>query len=61
MLAPLVGVVGSMQALEALKLIAGYSEPLRGALLVMDFGSMDIRRLTLNAKGDCPDCSHIQR
>ena len=60
-LAPLVGVVGSMQALEALKLIAGYSEPLRGALLVMDFGSMDIRCLTLNAKGDCPDCSHIQR
>jgi len=60
-LAPLVGVVGSMQALEALKLLAGYGEPLTGALLVMDFATMDLRRLALHAKSDCPDCSHIQR
>ncbi|NND45700.1 MAG: molybdopterin-synthase adenylyltransferase MoeB [Xanthomonadales bacterium] len=60
-LAPLVGVVGSMQALEALKLIAGFGEPLTGALLVMDFATMEFRRLVLNAKPDCPDCSHLQR
>ncbi len=60
-LAPLVGVVGSMQALETLKLLSGYGEPLTGALLVMDFATMDIRRLALHAKADCPDCSHIER
>lgn len=60
-LAPLVGVVGSMQAFEALKILSGFGEPLRGALLVMDFATVDIRRLTLNARSDCPDCSHIER
>ncbi len=60
-LAPLVGVVGSMQALEALKLIAGFGQPLTDGLLVMDFATMEFRRLALHPAEGCPDCSHIQR
>lgn len=59
-LAPLVGVVGSMQALEALKLLSGFGEPLRGKLLLLDLKTMDIRRLELAARKDCPACSHLQ-
>lgn len=59
-LAPLVGVIGSLQAMEALKVLSGYGEPLRSAVLMLDLGTMDIRKLTLRAKPDCPECGHLQ-
>ncbi len=59
-LAPLVGVVGSLQAMEALKVLSGYGEPLRGRLLVLDLRTVEIRRLTLTPRRDCPDCAHLQ-
>ncbi len=59
-LAPLVGVVGSMQAMEAIKVLSGFGEPLRGKLLLMDLRTMDIRRLELLARADCPACAHLQ-
>lgn len=59
-LAPLVGVFGALQAMEALKLLAGFGEPLRGALLVMDLRSQEVRRLSLAARPGCPDCGHLQ-
>lgn len=59
-LAPLVGVIGSMQAMEALKSIAGYGESLLGSLLVMDLRDMEIRKLALSPRSDCPDCSHLR-
>jgi adenylyltransferase/sulfurtransferase len=55
-LAPLVGVVGSLQAMETLKLLAGYGETLLGALLVMDLKTAEFRRLTLPRRTGCPDC-----
>lgn len=58
-LAPVVGVLGSMQAMEALKLVAGYGEPLRGALLMMDLRNMLIQKLEISRRSDCPDCSHL--
>jgi molybdopterin-synthase adenylyltransferase len=58
-LAPLVGVVGSLQAMEALKVISGYGEPLRGRLLMLDLRSMDIRMLALSRREDCPACGHL--
>lgn len=58
-LAPVVGVLGSLQAMEALKILAGYGEILRGKLLLLDLRSMDIRRLVLSPRADCPDCSHL--
>ena len=60
-LAPLVGVIGSLQALEAIKVLAGYGEPLRGRLLVMDLQRMETRTLSLSRRADCPDCAHLER
>jgi molybdopterin/thiamine biosynthesis adenylyltransferase len=58
-LAPLVGVIGSLQAMEALKLLSGFGETLRGKLLLLDLRTMDIRQLTLPPRAACPDCAHL--
>jgi molybdopterin-synthase adenylyltransferase len=58
-LAPLVGVIGSLQAMEALKVLAGFGEPLRGKLLLVDLRSMEFRNLRLPVRKDCPACSHL--
>ena len=60
-LAPVVGVLGSLQAMEALKLLVDYGEPLRGALLMMDLRNMQVQRLKISHRPDCPDCSHLPR
>jgi adenylyltransferase/sulfurtransferase len=57
--APLVGVLGSLQAMEVIKLISGYGDPLRGRLLMVDLHAMDIRTLALSPRADCPDCGHL--
>jgi molybdopterin/thiamine biosynthesis adenylyltransferase len=60
-LAPLVGVIGSLQAMEALKVLSGFGDTLRGKLLLLDLRTMDIRQLTLPTRPGCPDCGHLQR
>jgi len=59
-LAPLVGVIGSLQAMEALKVLTGFGEALRGKLLVVDLRNLDILTLRLEARPDCPACSHLR-
>ncbi len=56
-LAPVVGVIGSLQALEAVKVLADYGEPLRGRLLLLDGWSMQLREVALNRVPGCPHCS----
>ena len=60
-LAPLVGVLGSLQAMEALKLLSGFGEPLRNGLLLLDLESLQITRLQLAPRADCPDCAAVAR
>jgi molybdopterin/thiamine biosynthesis adenylyltransferase len=60
-LAPVVGIVGSLQAMESLKVISGYGEPLIGRLLVLDLYSMQVRNLALTPRADCEDCGHLRR
>jgi adenylyltransferase/sulfurtransferase len=60
-LAPLVGVIGSMQAMEAVKILSGFGEPLRGKLLAIDLRSMAFRELALPVRNDCPACAHLAR
>ncbi len=55
-IAPLVGVVGSLQALEALKLLAGAGRSLAGRLLLIDALDMDVRTMSLPRNPDCPVC-----
>ncbi|WP_287029579.1 molybdopterin-synthase adenylyltransferase MoeB [Pseudomonas sp. UBA6310] len=53
---PLVGVVGSLQALEALKLLAGFGEPLVGRLLLIDAFGSRFRELRVRRDPECPVC-----
>ena len=50
------GIVGSLQAVEAIKLILGIGEPLVGRLLLVDALAMRMRELTLAKDPDCPVC-----
>jgi len=59
-LAPLVGAIGSLQAMEALKVLTGFGEPLRGRLLVADLRRMAFRALQLPPRPDCPACAHLR-
>ncbi len=52
----LAGVVGSMAALEAIKLIAGAGEPLSGRLLIYDGLTGSARTAKVAADPECPDC-----
>jgi len=54
--APLVGIIGSMQAAEALKLIMGIGEPLHARLLLMDVLNMQIRTVRLSKDPGCNVC-----
>ena len=55
-LAPLVGVIGSMQALETIKLIVGFGTNLAGRLLIFDARHSQWRELKLPRDPDCPVC-----
>lgn len=57
-MAPLVGVIGSMQALEAIKVLSAYGEPSAGKFLVFDALDMSWRSLKLGRDSDCPVCAH---
>ncbi|MGJ7473489.1 molybdopterin-synthase adenylyltransferase MoeB [Pseudomonas fulva] len=53
---PLVGLVGSLQALEAMKLLAGFGEPLVGRLLLIDALGTRIRELRVKRDPGCAVC-----
>jgi len=55
-IAPLPGIIGSMQALEALKLLLGIEQGLSGRLLVFDALRSEWRKLKLAADPHCPVC-----
>lgn len=59
--APLVGVVGALQATEALKLVAGVGTSLAGRLLMLDGRSMEWSSLRTARNPACPVCgtAHI--
>ncbi|OGA46337.1 MAG: molybdopterin biosynthesis protein MoeB [Betaproteobacteria bacterium RIFCSPLOWO2_12_FULL_62_13] len=54
--APLVGIIGSIQAAEALKILTGCGEPLTGRLLLLDALSMQTRAVKLKKDPACPVC-----
>ena len=55
-LAPVVGVVGSLQAVQAVRVLTGHQEDLRGVLLLFDAASMEWQRIRVPAKTSCPVC-----
>lgn len=56
-LAPLVGVIGSMQALETIKLICGFGVTLAGRLLLFDARYAQWRGIKLPKDPHCPVCA----
>lgn len=50
------GIVGSAQAIEAIKLLLGIGEPLIGRLLMIDTLDMTFRTLRIQRNPDCPVC-----
>jgi len=54
--APLVGIVGSMQAAEALKLLAGVGQSLSGRLLWLDARIMQWKSVNVARDPGCPVC-----
>lgn len=54
--APLVGIIGSMQAAEALKLLSGAGRPLTGRLLMLDGRSMEFTEVRIGRQATCPVC-----
>ena len=57
-LAPLVGIIGSLQAAEALKLLAGVGESLAGRLLMLDARRMEWSEISVRRLPGCPVCGH---
>jgi adenylyltransferase/sulfurtransferase len=57
-LSPLVGIIGSVQAMEAIKVITGAGTPLTGRLLLLDALHMEWRSLKLKADPACPVCQN---
>jgi molybdopterin/thiamine biosynthesis adenylyltransferase len=55
--APLVGVIGAVQAAEALKLLAGCGQPLVGRLLMLDGRYMEWTEFRVGRDPGCPVCS----
>ena len=55
-LGPAAGVVGSLQALEALKVLSGSAAPLRNAFLQIDVATCEVMRVNVLPRPECPDC-----
>jgi molybdopterin/thiamine biosynthesis adenylyltransferase len=55
--APLVGIIGSMQAAEALKLLAGVGSSLAGRLQMLDARRMEWTEIRLPRQSACPVCA----
>ncbi|GAK84886.1 molybdopterin biosynthesis protein MoeB [Vibrio ponticus] len=56
-MAPVVGIIGAMQAMEAIKVIANYGTPKQGKILILDAMTMSWRDMGLMKMPNCSVCS----
>lgn len=59
--APLVGIIGTMQAAEALKLIVGSGSSLAGRLQMLDARHMEWTEVRMQASPTCPVCAELRK
>lgn len=57
-MSPVVGIIGAVQAMEAIKVIAHLGTPLTGKILMLDAMSMSWREMKLMKLPTCPVCHH---
>ncbi|MEM2675277.1 MAG: HesA/MoeB/ThiF family protein [Candidatus Bathyarchaeia archaeon] len=50
------GVIGTMEAMEAIKLLTGIGIPLKGKLMICDFNDMYFTTIEIHKRPDCPTC-----
>jgi bacteriocin biosynthesis cyclodehydratase domain-containing protein len=55
------GAIGCMAAMEAIKLLAGFGEPLLGTLLSFDLRDMTFAKRRLRRSPNCPHCGPVDR
>ena len=55
-LGPAAGVLGTLQALEAIKLLSSVQPPLLDAFLTVDLVSLEFTQVSVHRNPDCPDC-----
>ncbi|MEE4360382.1 MAG: molybdopterin-synthase adenylyltransferase MoeB [Pseudomonadales bacterium] len=55
-IAPLVGIMGTLEALEGIKLLTGVGTPLVGRVLTFDGRSTDFQSFRLQRRAACADC-----
>lgn len=60
-MAPLVGTIGSLQAMEAIKLMTAFGEVIRGRLLLFDAITLQFREIKLPKNPGCEICSPAKR
>jgi molybdopterin-synthase adenylyltransferase len=53
------GTVGSLGAMEIIKVLAGFATPLAGTLLVGDLGTMTFRTVQVHRRPDCRVCGRV--
>jgi molybdopterin/thiamine biosynthesis adenylyltransferase len=58
-LGPAAGVIGSLQALEALKLLTGVAPAIADGFLQVDLATAEFLRVRASRRRDCPDCSAL--
>ncbi len=50
------GIIGAMQAFEAIKVLAGVGEPLKSKLMICDFSDMSFTTIDIAKRTNCPTC-----
>ncbi|MEN5016168.1 molybdopterin-synthase adenylyltransferase MoeB [Erwinia sp. Eh17-17] len=60
-MAPLVGVIGSLQAMEAIRALTHYGSPVAGKLLLYDAMTLQFRTMTLAKDPDCEVCGTVSQ
>jgi hypothetical protein len=50
------GIIGALQAMETIKLLAGVGSPLKGKLMVCDFSDMYFTNIDISKNNTCPAC-----
>ena len=53
------GIIGALQAMETIKLLAGIGSTLKGKLLVCDFSDMDFTSIDISKSTRCPVCHGV--
>ncbi|MDH4134821.1 MAG: molybdopterin-synthase adenylyltransferase MoeB [Gammaproteobacteria bacterium] len=58
--APLVGIIGTLQAAEALKLLSGAGTPIAGRMLMLDGRHLTFNEVRLPRNPGCPVCGNVR-